>query len=164
MYVRLLEETIQELKGEEVPLEVHSTVNLGLDLRIPPEYIADENQRLRYYKRIADARDSEQAGRVLEELADRYGPPPEKVRNLVEFSLLKSKAERLGIESIDRRHAVLNIKFHPESRVDPAALMNLVSTVAGAQFTPAGVLRLPVDETASPAGLLAFVREKVESL
>src|SRR3977135_3717406 len=45
-YIRLLEETVHELKGEEVPLEVHSTVNLGLDIRIPPEYIADEHQRL----------------------------------------------------------------------------------------------------------------------
>src|SRR5208337_3705819 len=55
MYIRLLEETVHELKGEEVPLEVHSTLNLGLDIRIPPEYIADEQQRLRSYKRIADA-------------------------------------------------------------------------------------------------------------
>src|ERR1700739_259171 len=55
MYVRLLEETVHELKGEEVPLEVHSTLNLGLDIRIPPEYIADEHQRLRAYKKIAEA-------------------------------------------------------------------------------------------------------------
>ena len=54
-YIRLLEETVHELKGEEVPLEVHSTLNLGLDIRIPSEYIADEHQRLRAYKRIADA-------------------------------------------------------------------------------------------------------------
>ena len=56
-YVRLLEETVRELKGEEAPLEVHSSLNLGLDIRIPPEYIADEHQRLRAYKRIADVKD-----------------------------------------------------------------------------------------------------------
>ena len=55
MYLRMLEETVQELKGEETPLEIHSSLNLGLDIRIPPEYIADEHQRLRAYKRIADA-------------------------------------------------------------------------------------------------------------
>ncbi len=63
MYVRLLEETVHELKGEEVPLEVHSTLNLGLDIRIPSEYIADEHQRLRAYKRIADATTTEASGR-----------------------------------------------------------------------------------------------------
>src|SRR5947208_13562120 len=29
MYIRMLEEAVQELKGEEVPLEIHSTLNLG---------------------------------------------------------------------------------------------------------------------------------------
>ena len=54
-YVRLLEETVRELKGEEVLPEIHSTLNLGLDIRIPPDYIADENQRLRAYRQIASA-------------------------------------------------------------------------------------------------------------
>ncbi len=65
-YLRLLEETVQELKGEEVPLTIHSSLNLGLDIRIPPEYIADEQQRLRAYKRIADSRDAEQAEKARE--------------------------------------------------------------------------------------------------
>ena len=46
-YVRLLDETVRELKGEEIVPEIHSALNLGLDIRIPPEYISDENQRLR---------------------------------------------------------------------------------------------------------------------
>ena len=44
-YIRLLEETVQELKGEEVPLEIHATLNIGLDIRIPPDYIPEEAQR-----------------------------------------------------------------------------------------------------------------------
>src|SRR4029077_5928055 len=67
MYIRLLEETVHELKGEEVPLEIHSTLNLGLDIRIPPEYVADEHQRLRAYKRIADAATTEKAAELLAE-------------------------------------------------------------------------------------------------
>ena len=94
MYVRLLEETVQELKGEEAPLEVHSALNLGLDIRIPPEYIADEHQRLRAYKRIADAKDSEQAEAIRAELADRYGPLPDAVETLLRFALLKTEAEQ----------------------------------------------------------------------
>src|SRR3954468_1424650 len=67
-YVRLLEETVRELKGEEVPLEIHATINMSLDIRIPTDYIADEAQRLRSYKRIADVKDEAQAERVIEEL------------------------------------------------------------------------------------------------
>src|SRR6202021_3580125 len=61
MYVRLLQETVRELKGEEVPVEIHSSLNLGLDIRIPAEYIADEHQRLRADNRIAAAKDAEHA-------------------------------------------------------------------------------------------------------
>ena len=77
MYLKLLEETVHELKGEEVPLEVRTSMNLGLDIRIPTEYISEEHQRLRAYKRIAEATDREKADLILAELKDRYGPPPE---------------------------------------------------------------------------------------
>ncbi|MBA3973531.1 MAG: transcription-repair coupling factor [Candidatus Solibacter sp.] len=144
-YLKLLDETARELRGETVGPEIHSSLNLGLDIRIPPGYIGDEQQRLRAYKRIADAGEPGKAAAVLEELADRYGEPPETVRRLVEFSRLKTRAERAGIESIEKRGQGINVKFHPGARVDPRALMELVSATAGAQFTPAGILRLPLE-------------------
>ncbi len=164
MYVRMLEETVREMKGEEAPLEVHTNINLALDLRIPAEYISDEHQRLRAYKRIAEAASREQAEKILTELADRYGPPPVAVSYLLDYSVLKSLAERLGIEHIDRRQGVLNIKFHGESRVAPARLMELVRATHGAQFTPAGVLRLPLDGAASAAGILESLRQRLAGL
>jgi transcription-repair coupling factor (superfamily II helicase) len=165
MYLRLLEETVQELKGEETPLEIHSSLNLGLDIRIPPDYIADEHQRLRAYKRIADAKDGEQAETIRAELADRYGPPPEAVGTLIAFARLKTEAEKLGVEAIDRRGTAVQIKFHPGSKVDPTRLMALVSAVEGAQFTPAGVLRLPLGASSeTPAGVLHFLDRSLEAL
>lgn len=163
-YVRLLEETVRELKGEEVPLELHSTLNLGLDIRIPPAYIADEAQRLRSYKRIADVSDDESAQKILDEMGDRYGPLPDEVRNLVSFSLLKSFSERAGVESIDRRQGFANLKFHPQSKIDPFRLMNLVRATAGAQFTPAGVLKLPLENSLAPAQMLVDLRKTLVAL
>ncbi|HUS05997.1 MAG TPA: transcription-repair coupling factor [Bryobacteraceae bacterium] len=159
MYIRLLEETVQELKGEEVPLEIHTTLNLGLEIRIPQQYIADEHQRLRAYKQIADAKNPEDAERIQGELADRYGPPPEAVLNLLQFSVLKSAVERAGVEAIDRRQAYVNIKFHPESRIDPARLLEIVGGTEGAQFTPAGVLRLPLHGKETAPEILGYLTE-----
>ncbi len=164
MYIKLLEETVHELKGEEVPLEVHSTLNLGLDIRIPSDYIADEHQRLRAYKRIADAATVEESGELLAELEDRYGPAPEAVRSLLKFSVLKSAAQKLGIEAIDRRAGALNVKFHQAARIDPARLMSLVTSTEGAQFTPAGVLRLPLDGAASAAKVLESLEARLGQL
>jgi transcription-repair coupling factor (superfamily II helicase) len=154
-YVRLLEETVKELKGEEVPVEIHASLNLGLELRIPVDYISDDAQRLRSYKRIADVSDEEHAARIAEELSDRYGPVPEEVSTLLRFSALKSLAQRTGVESIDRRAGVANIKFHQQSKVDPVKLMTFVRTLDGVQFTPAGVLKVPLRASiANAAGLI----------
>jgi transcription-repair coupling factor (superfamily II helicase) len=163
MYLKLLEETVHELKGEEVPLEVRTSLNLGLDIRIPPEYVADDHQRLRAYKRISEARDAERAGVVLAELRDRYGPPPAQVSDLVELAVLKSLAERAGVESVDRRHGFVNLKFHPESRVDAGVLMQQVRGTPGAQFTPAGVLRLPIGG-AAPGELVRNLKDCLSRL
>ena len=163
-YIRLLEQTVQELKGEEVPPEVHSTINLGLDIRIPPDYIADEHQRLRVYKRIADAADATAVQQIVEELADRYGPVPEPVHNLCRFSVIKGLAERRGVESIDRRQRMINVKFHPGATVAPDKLMALIQGVAGAQFTPAGVLRLPADGAPAAGELLETLERHLRQL
>jgi transcription-repair coupling factor (superfamily II helicase) len=158
MYLRMLDETVKELKGEEVPLEIHSTLNLGLDIRIPSTFIADENQRLRAYKKIADTRDREAGEKLLAELADRYGALPEAVRHLVEFAQLKNMAQHLGVESIERRQGFYNIKLHEQARIDPMKLMDLVQQTPGAQFTPAGVLRAPAGGGQAAADVLAFVQ------
>ena len=163
-YVRLLEETVRELKGEEAPLEVHSALNLGLDIRIPPEYIADEHQRLRAYKRIADVKDAAQAEAMRADLSDRYGPLPADVETLLRFSVLKSAAEAIGIEAIDRRGGGLNIKFHPGSKIEPTRLMSLLTSREGAQFTPAGVLRLPLPQSSDNAGLLDYLDGSLRDL
>jgi transcription-repair coupling factor (superfamily II helicase) len=161
MYVRMLEDTVRELRGEEVAPEIHSTLNLGLDLRIPPGYIADENQRLRAYKRIAQAVDVAEREKVEQELADRYGPVPEDVMHLLKYSGIKTAAEKIGIEAIDRRVSILNVKFHEETRVNGEKLMALVSSTPGAQFTPAGVLRLPADGAGTPAAILDFIDKRL---
>jgi transcription-repair coupling factor (superfamily II helicase) len=161
MYVRMLEDTVRELRGEEVAPEIHSSLNLGLDLRIPSAYITDENQRLRAYKRIAQAVDVGAREKVEQELADRYGPVPGDVLHLLTYSAIKTAAEKIGIEAIDRRASILNVKFHEETRVDGEKLMALVSGTPGAQFTPAGVLRLPVDGTGTPSAILEFIQERL---
>ena len=164
-YVRLLDETVRELKGEEVVPEIRSALNLGLDIRIPPEYIADENQRLRAYRQIANAADARGRDRAEKELEDRYGPVPEPVHNLVVYSALKTLAEQIGIEAVDRRHNLLNIKFHAETRVDPARLMNIVeqdprrAVHSGRRIAIAAGWVRP-----RPGDILRFLAEKLSQL
>ncbi len=86
------------------------------------------------------------------------------MRSLLKFSVLKSAAQKLGIEAIDRRQGALNVKFHKEARIDPKRLMSLVTRTEGAQFTPAGVLRLPLDGAADAAKVLDLLEAQLKQL
>ena len=67
----MMERAVAERKGEAVTPERRATLNLGQEIRIPPEYIESENLRLRIYKRIASV--TSEAER--EEVAPRTGRP-----------------------------------------------------------------------------------------
>jgi transcription-repair coupling factor (superfamily II helicase) len=141
MYTSMLERTVRELKGEVEVEEAEIQLNLGLNIRIPNEYIAQENQRLRMYKRVAGIETEQQLQDVTGELTDRYGEPPAPVRNLLEYATLKLLCKRVGVTGIDRHRDSVNVKFGENPAIDPEKLMRFVATKKGANFSPQGVLK-----------------------
>jgi transcription-repair coupling factor (superfamily II helicase) len=132
-----------ELKGEAPAPEARTTLKLGADIRIPTGYIENERQRLRTYKRIASLESVGERRALVAELEDRFGPLPPPVQNLLSYAALKAVAERLLVESIERRQGQVVLRFHPETRIRP----ELVRETRGAQLEPTGELRLPVDRS-----------------
>ena len=141
LYTQMLERTIHELRGEEIEEEISTQINLGIETRIPDDYIADMGQRLRTYKRIASARSDEEMNRIREEIGDRYGRLPEAVSNLLAYARLRRLAEKLGVVSIDRHQNRLSLKLGEKAKVDPAKLMRYLTDHPEAQFSPNGVLK-----------------------
>ncbi len=152
MYMKLLEQTIKELKGEEIEDEARATVNLRVDLRIDESYIPDMNQRLTVYRRMAGVRSETELGRVIEEVRDRYGPPPPSIENLAEYALIRVLADGVGVESIDREAQVVVLKFRPEARLDPAWLFRLVQERQDIQLTPPATLKLDLRKLPTDGG------------
>ena len=142
LYTQMLERTVQELRGEEIVEETGTQLNLGVDTRIPDDYIADMSQRLRTYKRIASARSDEELNRISEEVADRYGRLPLPVENLFCYARVRRESERLGIISIDRVGESLAIKLGEKARVEPDNLLKLLDENKLANFSPTGVLKV----------------------
>ena len=150
MYMKLLEQTVRELKGEELEDDVRATVNLRVDLRIDGSYVADMNQRLMLYRKVAAARRDEEIDRVLEEAADRYGPLPDSVLNLADYGRIRVMADRLGIDSIDREGRTVVLKFRPQAKVDPVRLVSLVRQRPDLTLVPPAALRLTLERTEDP--------------
>jgi transcription-repair coupling factor (superfamily II helicase) len=126
MYTKLLEETIRELKGEELEDERRAAVNLRLNLRVEESYIPDMNQRLAAYRRMASARSLDEVDALLAELRDRYGDPPEGVLNLAQYARIRLLADRIGLDSVDREQSIVVLKFRQDAKLDPAWLLKLV--------------------------------------
>ena len=147
MYVKLLERTVQELKGESVDDERRATVNLGIELRVDEDYVVETNQRLALYRRVASATDEAQISALLDELSDRYGQVPVTVARLVEFGRIRLLADGLGIESIDRESHLLVIRFRGDAALDPRRLVDLVERRPEVTLTPPGVLRVDLELT-----------------
>ncbi len=139
-YCRLLDETVRKLEGEEVEEAVHASLRLQLDVHIPPNFIADETQRLQAYKRLAQIRTDDEAQRTAAELRDRYGSLPQPVLNLIHYGLIKSRAERMRIAVIERRRNRWTMRFREDSKVDAEQLMGFVADTPGASFSPQGQL------------------------
>jgi transcription-repair coupling factor (superfamily II helicase) len=161
----MLEAAVKELKGEGAEERPSTQLNLGIALRIDESYVPEENQRLRLYKKIAGSASEAAVNEVRSEMQDRYGAPPDATVYLLEAALLRLECERIGIAQIDRKRGELQIRFTENATVDPTQLMQLVSRNAkrGAQFTPQGLLKLPL-ASARPDEVLLEIREVLASL
>jgi transcription-repair coupling factor (superfamily II helicase) len=149
MYMKLLEEAVRELKGEEIEDDIRATVNLGVDLKIDESYVPEMNQRLMVYRKIAATRTEKDLDKVLEEIRDRYGPLPSSILNLAEYGRVRVIADRLGVDAIDREGKIVVIKFRPQTRVDPMRLVKVVHEYPGAILVPPSSLKLDLDAAIS---------------
>src|ERR1700740_2429911 len=156
LYTQMLDRAIREMKGEAAPDETETQLNLGPNIRIPAEYIPEENQSLRMYTRVAGVETESQLTDVASELQDRYGEPPQAVRNLLDYASLKLLCIRVGVNAIERKRDFVTFKFRQKPAVDPEQLARFVSAQRGAQFTPDGILMFVLKLTAADEVLRAL--------
>ena len=146
LYTQMLERTVAELRGEAVEDEISVSINLGVDVAIPDEYINDMGQRLRTYKRVSSARDEDTLASIREETRDRYGRLPESVEQLFGYALLRRLAEEIGVLSIDRTTDGVALKFSEKALISLDRLATFVRGREGRLFSPTGVLRLNLND------------------
>jgi transcription-repair coupling factor (superfamily II helicase) len=145
MYTKLLEETIRELRGEEIEDDARATVNLRVDLKIDEDYIQDMNQRLMVYRKVASARTRQELDTTMEGIRDRYGPPPSSILNLAEYGRVRILADAIDVESIDREGRMVVIRFRPNAELDPMRLVKVVGGWPGAVLVPPVSVKLDTE-------------------
>jgi transcription-repair coupling factor (superfamily II helicase) len=150
LYCQLLENAVDELRGEKPEEEISTSINLNLDIRIPEPYIADSGQRLRMYKRISSAATGDELDALQQEMVDRFGPYPEQVENLFRYARLRQETLALQIQAVEKNKNQVFFRFVDHSKVSAEKLMRLVTRNKRASFSPQGLLTLDIPDMPAP--------------
>jgi transcription-repair coupling factor (superfamily II helicase) len=137
LFLEMVSEAVAELSGEVQPDRVDPELKLDVEARIPAEAIPDERLRLRFYKRLAAARDLPEVVAVASDMADRFGRLPKPIERLVAFMRIKVHARALGLAQVGLTGGVLQVAGaagHPSAV--PAVLAS--ATASGWRIVPGG--------------------------
>ena len=113
------------------PISMPVNVDLPLAVGIPADYIADQDLRLRLYRRIADLRDETEIDALSSEFDDRFGRLPEMVENLFYQMRVKLRAERAGLSAINWESGQIVLRYPASEDRDGQRLPDLGPGIRG---------------------------------
>lgn len=124
-YCQLLEETVNELKGEAVEKNPPTIVDINVTAYIPDDWVGSNEQKMIEYKRLADVKSQIELDYITDEWHDRFSKPPECVENLIKLIKIRLAATEAKISVI--RETADNIRVYtpyqmPECKIIQAAL------------------------------------------
>ena len=109
-YCQLLEETVNELKGEHVEVKPPTIVDINITAFIPDEWVGSKEQKMIEYKRLADVKNETELSYIEAEWKDRFSKIPEEVSNLIKLVQIRLAATKVGVSTI--RETMDNIRIY----------------------------------------------------
>ncbi len=103
LYAQMLDEAIKKRKGKKVVVKSNAEVQFDLEAYIPDDYIADQEQKIEFYKKIKGINDQKEADNIADELIDRFGDYPLAVENLLNVSTVKADADLAKVVSLTQK-------------------------------------------------------------
>jgi transcription-repair coupling factor (superfamily II helicase) len=121
LYQELLTRAVAAANGEPVEEDWKPELRLGVPAFIPAAYIPEDELRIRLHRRIAMAQTRRALDALEDEIEDRFGAPPEPMRNLLDIAWLRRRARRLGLQRVDAGPGGIAVTFRgerPERTID----------------------------------------------
>lgn len=122
LYQQMLEDAVMAVRhtqnggnhGGELAMaqDWSPTINIGLSVLIPENYVTDLSVRMGLYRRLADFNGDHDIDALAAEMIDRFGPLPPEVHNLLEIMRIKIYCKRAGIIQMDVGPKGALIKFY----------------------------------------------------
>jgi transcription-repair coupling factor (superfamily II helicase) len=121
MYHKILDEAIQELKDDEFknlfsdekprPFISFTHVDTDLEVMIPDEYVTNIAERYNLYTELSNIENEVDLDAFRQKLADRFGPVPQQVIELINTWRLQNLGKMIGFEKISFKNGVLRGYF-----------------------------------------------------
>ena len=124
IYTRLLTKAVKrrkaEQRGELVPAEMPDNVLIDLPLAtyIPTDYVPDTQLRLRLYRRMATLDTLAEIDEMAAELADRFGPIPDPLHNLLYQIRIKALAQMAAVLAVVTEAGQIRIRINELAGMD----------------------------------------------
>jgi len=135
LYQSMLEEAVAALREGDAPETAGDQwspqISLGMAVLIPEHYVPDLQVRLGLYRRLANLHEQTDIDGFAAELADRFGPLPDEVTQLLEVVKLKSLCRAAGIATLEAGPKGAVVGFRGNSFADPAGLVSFINTNSG---------------------------------
>jgi transcription-repair coupling factor (superfamily II helicase) len=166
MFLEILEEEVQRLKGEPVTEVREPELHIGVPAHIPENYILEASERLHYYRVLSMCSRPGDLDEIVQEIRDRFGPVPEPLETFVDILKLKFVITALGGLQADIYANKIVVGWDEEgARVDPLSLVRWVEAHEGrARLIPPGKLELRcADNPSIPLSMRIFT-ENLEEL
>ncbi len=126
LYVKMIEETIREMRGEAPVGDIDTRVDVKVDAYLPKEYVSDDLMRLEMYKKIASIQSEENKEDLVDELIDRFGDLSQPVMNLISISALRSACASLAIDHVSQKDNALMMRFSISADIDLVRVLTAV--------------------------------------
>ncbi|MEO5742888.1 MAG: TRCF domain-containing protein, partial [Vicinamibacterales bacterium] len=127
MFLRMMEEATQEVRGIIPAAEVEPEIELGAEAFLPDWYVADIGERLMLYKRLAGASDAGSVDALRDELEDRFGALPKEARAFVRIMRLRPVLKRLLVASLKASDNIVALRLDERSSVGTDLLLAMAT-------------------------------------
>ncbi|HEY2409836.1 MAG TPA: transcription-repair coupling factor [Polyangiaceae bacterium] len=127
LFCKMLEDATHELRGELVEHPIDPDLSFDVEALLPEDYIAEVGVRLSLYKRLASAADDAEVSQIASELEDRFGPPPETARHLIELMRIKTELRPLRALGCEASAKGVTLHLASDTPLDPDKIRALVT-------------------------------------
>ncbi len=142
MFLKLMESSIAEIKGEPIQEDLEPEINLPLSAFLPESYVLDIDQRLSLYRRLAKMRDLKAISEFKSEMTDRFGRLPDEANSLLLKIMLRILAIRAGCKRLDMTDNHLRLQFSEAHQNKPFGIVEMISQSGDRyRFTPDHTLK-----------------------